>query len=466
MKLAMSRNSPFHLLLLLRVLSWCPGASGQQRQEDGPTTTTTTPPGNATREWEGTWSGYTGQDYRKEIFPPVTPGEPLQVGVSVQVRNLPKIDEEEGLVVLEINLRVRWRDKRLRPPPSLPPDDYLPLDPAFLGRLWVPDLYIAHSEGGVTPSLLTQIASVWIYGNATVDYSGNMFVRVSCSMNYNWFPRDHQICLINMQSYAYTLARNEYIWMSPGLEVGHTISSEQFLVRLEKVDARTKVEDSYGAYPALAFRIHLTRRLSSVLLQLYLPSALFVVVSFVSFLVPPDAIPGRITLCITTILTMSTLLGVAMQSTPRVSYVRAIDVWLLSCLTFVSLVLLEFGAVIKLEQLGKRQGGHTTSAPNTTNTINTTTTTITTTATTTAATSPAKAKPRLFSSRLVHPQVEPPRPSPAVPLSAHLTKARQVERLAAYMFPGAFLLFNMGYWWWFLTGSQAAVPEFVQTVAS
>ncbi|XP_063842478.1 glycine receptor subunit alpha-2-like [Scylla paramamosain] len=289
-----------------------------------------------------------------------------------------------------------------------------------------------------------------------------MFVRVSCSMNYNWFPRDHQICLINMQSYAYTLARNEYIWMSPGLEVGRTISSEQFLVRLEKVDALSKVEDSYGAYPALAFRIHLTRRLSSVLLQLYLPSALFVVVSFVSFLVPPDAIPGRITLCITTILTMSTLLGVAMQSTPRVSYVRAIDVWLLSCLTFVSLVLLEFGAVIKLQQLGKRQGSHTTSAPNTASITNTTATATTTTTTT----SPAKAKPRLFSSRLVHPQQETPPPSPAAPSCGHLMRARQVECVSAYVFPGAFLLFNVGYWWWFLKGSQAAVPQFVQTVAS
>lgn len=67
-----------------------------------------------------------------------------------------------------------------------------------------------------------------------------------------------------------------------------------------------------GKYPALAFRLHMTRRLSYMLLQVYLPSGLFVVVSFVSLLVPSEAIPGRMTLCITTILTMSALLGVAM----------------------------------------------------------------------------------------------------------------------------------------------------------
>ncbi|KAK8396110.1 hypothetical protein O3P69_005309 [Scylla paramamosain] len=84
--LTMPRYSHLHLLnllprlLLLRALWLYPGASGQQRQAEGRTTTTTTtttttprPPGNATRGWEGTWSGYTDQDYRKEIFPPVTP---------------------------------------------------------------------------------------------------------------------------------------------------------------------------------------------------------------------------------------------------------------------------------------------------------------------------------------------------------------------------------------------------------
>lgn len=35
------------------------------------------------------------------------------------------------------------------------------------------------------------------------------------------------------------------------------------------------------------------------------------------------------------------------QSTPQVSYTRAIDIWLLVCLSIVSAVLLEFGIVIK-----------------------------------------------------------------------------------------------------------------------
>ncbi len=40
-------------------------------------------------------------------------------------------------------------------------------------------------------------------------------------------------------------------------------------------------------------QINLIRRRTPVLLQVYLPSGLFVVVSWISFIVPPEVVPGR-----------------------------------------------------------------------------------------------------------------------------------------------------------------------------
>ena len=45
--------------------------------------------------------------------------------------------------------------------------------------------------------------------------------------------------------------------------------------------------------PSLLFQINLIRRRTPVLLQTYLPSGLFVVVSWISFIVPPEIVPGR-----------------------------------------------------------------------------------------------------------------------------------------------------------------------------
>ncbi|KAK4303286.1 hypothetical protein Pmani_024671 [Petrolisthes manimaculis] len=377
----------------------------------------------------------------------------MKVGVSVQVRNIAKIDEADGVLWMEINLRVKWRDIRLQLPPDLEPNNYIPLDPAILSDLWVPDIYIVHSSEAKTPSVLTSVASVWMYGDATVDYSGNMFVLVSCRMKYAWFPRDHQVCDFRMESFAYTLERNEYVWAPPGLEVSDNIISEQFLISFQKIDPYTRTQQVYGTYPALAFRVHLTRRLSYVLLQVYLPSGLFVVMSFVSLLVPPEAIPGRMTLCITTILTMSTLLGVAMQSMPRVSYVRAIDVWLLSCLAFVSIVLLEFGVVIKLLEIEKHSGGNDKK--------------------------PAPVSKKIFKETTVQPldththenstgwsTPNPPPPPSGIrgqrillPFVLSRPSSKRVDQVSLVVLPGCFLLFNVIYWWWFLTGSKAAMPN-------
>ena len=43
----------------------------------------------------------------------------------------------------------------------------------------------------------------------------------------------------------------------------------------------------------LIFQINLIRRRTPVLLQVYLPSGLFVIVSWISFIVPPEVVPGR-----------------------------------------------------------------------------------------------------------------------------------------------------------------------------
>ena len=45
--------------------------------------------------------------------------------------------------------------------------------------------------------------------------------------------------------------------------------------------------------------IHLSRCVSPYLLNVYLPTAIFVVMSWVSFLIPTDVVPARIVLLVT-----------------------------------------------------------------------------------------------------------------------------------------------------------------------
>lgn len=52
-------------------------------------------------------------------------------------------------------------------------------------------------------------------------------------------------------------------------------------------------------------------------LQSYVPTALIVVISWFSFWLDVDAVPGRVSLCITTLLTLATQSQAAKMSLPQ-----------------------------------------------------------------------------------------------------------------------------------------------------
>ncbi|CAL9701106.1 unnamed protein product [Knipowitschia caucasica] len=81
------------------------------------------------------------------------------------------------------------------------------------------------------------------------------------------------------------------------------------------------------------------------LIQMYIPSLLIVILSWVSFWINMDAAPARVALGITTVLTMTTQSSGSRTSLPKVSYVKAIDIWMAVCLLFVFSALLEYAAV-------------------------------------------------------------------------------------------------------------------------
>ena len=54
---------------------------------------------------------------------------------------------------------------------------------------------------------------------------------------------------------------------------------------------------------------------------------MLVIVSWVSFWLDPNAVPARVSLGVTTLLTMSTQTASINNSLPPVAYTKAIDVW-------------------------------------------------------------------------------------------------------------------------------------------
>lgn len=97
-----------------------------------------------------------------------------------------------------------------------------------------------------------------------------------------------------------------------------------------------------GEYSCLRAELNLKRSIGHHLVQSYLPSTLIVVISWVSFWLDVDAIPARITLGVTTLLTISSESSDHQANLAPVSYVKALDVWMGTCTMFVFAAVLEF----------------------------------------------------------------------------------------------------------------------------
>ena len=71
------------------------------------------------------------------------------------------------------------------------------------------------------------------------------------------------------------------------------------------------------------------------LIQIYIPSSLIVVISWVSVWLNRNASPARVSLGVTTVLTMTTLMSSTNAALPKISYVKSIDIYLGTCFVMV-----------------------------------------------------------------------------------------------------------------------------------
>ena len=105
--------------------------------------------------------------------------------------------------------------------------------------------------------------------------------------------------------------------------------------------------------------VHFQRRTMYYIFQMYIPCVCIVALSWVSFWIDPDAIPARVGLSITTVLTICYMLGSVNSKLPRVSYLKAIDYFLLMSFGFIFFTLVEYVFVLRYSRKMKYVGSFT-----------------------------------------------------------------------------------------------------------
>ncbi|PIO75680.1 putative glutamate-gated chloride channel [Teladorsagia circumcincta] len=271
---------------------------------------------------------------------------PVVVNVNMLIRSISKIDDVNMEYSVQLTFRESWVDGRLAY--GLPGDN----KPDFLiltagQQIWMPDSFFQNEKQAQKHMIDKPNVLIRIHKDGQILYSVRISMVLSCPMHLQYYPMDVQTCLIDLASYAYTDTDIEYRWKETDpvqLKDGLNSSLPSFQLNNVSTTYCTSKTNT-GTYSCLRTVLELRRQFSYYLLQLYIPSTMLVIVSWVSFWLDRSAVPARVTLGVTTLLTMTTQASGINAKLPPVSYTKAIDVWIGACLTFIFGALLEFAWV-------------------------------------------------------------------------------------------------------------------------
>ncbi|XP_064835287.1 glycine receptor subunit alpha-2-like [Oncorhynchus masou masou] len=271
-------------------------------------------------------------------------GPPVNVTINLFINSFGSITETTMDYRLNVFLRQQWNDPRLAYKEY--PDDSLDLDPSMLDSIWKPDLFFANEKGANFHEVTTDNKLLRIFQDGNVLYSIRLTLILSCPMDLMNFPMDIQTCSMQLESFGYTMNDLCFQWLDIGpVQVADDLMLPQFVLKEEKDLGYCTKHYNTGKFACIEVKFHLERQMGYYLIQMYIPSLLTVILSWVSFWINMDAAPARVGLGITTVLTMTTQSSGSRASLPKVSYVKAIDIWMAVCLLFVFAALLEYAAV-------------------------------------------------------------------------------------------------------------------------
>ena len=98
-----------------------------------------------------------------------------------------------------------------------------------------------------------------------------------------------------------------------------------------------------GSFDCIRGNFKLVRHVGNFIISKYIPSFLIVCLTFTGFWIPTSAYPARIALCITALLSLITQ---QYQTSLNVSYIYALNVWMMMCIFFVFGTLVEYSFAV------------------------------------------------------------------------------------------------------------------------
>ncbi|XP_069677742.1 gamma-aminobutyric acid receptor alpha-like [Periplaneta americana] len=279
-------------------------------------------------------------------------GPPAIIEVDIMVRSMGPISEVDMTYSMDCYFRQSWVDRRLAFQGN---KETLALSISMLKRIWKPDTYFYNGKQSYLHTITTPNKFVRLYQDGRVLYSSRLTIKAGCPMNLEDFPMDTQRCPLKFGSFGYTTNDVVYRWnKARQVAIAEDMKLSQFDLIATPSANQTDVLQSGSSdvalcticeYSMLLVSFHLQRHMGNFLIQVYGPCVLLVVLSWVSFWLNREATADRVSLGITTVLTMTFLGLEARTDLPKVPYPTALDFFVFLSFAFIFATIIQFAVV-------------------------------------------------------------------------------------------------------------------------
>ncbi|EDO47783.1 predicted protein, partial [Nematostella vectensis] len=292
--------------------------------------------------------------YDRRVRPHYEDGHPVVVTVGFTLLSIDTINVIDMDFSMDMFLRQEWYDQRL---------DHKTNETVFLSnhvmdKIWLPDSYFVNAKDAKFHTVTTDNKMIMLSPGGRVQYNARVSVRLYCDMELRDFPMDTQYCPVVFESYGYSDRHITFVW-----ELGMNTIPERLKILPQYNLKEVALSTTYNVYvvgnwSGVKATFAFERTYSYFIYHVYAPSAIIVVISWIGFVLPRDKPPARITLGVTSVLTIVTVLNMLSNTVAKVNYVKRIDEYLIGCFLFVFCSLIEYSFVLLLAYRMKKYQRH------------------------------------------------------------------------------------------------------------
>ena len=284
------------------------------------------------------------------------------VDVNLLKADILKVDEENDKLKIHIIQNYHWFDHRIRATLTYP-GQLIKLAPSNVFQIWHPDrdIYTTNLlkwDSMYQPNLYKDVVITNHCVHDGCEPEDELFVEliawkewtatIFCEFEFEDFPFDTQTCQFVQTMYGNSLTHIQYL-SNLTYDV-HTVAGFEIEISLNEFGQDGTYDNSMMT-KQLGFNITLRRVFGPYVYQCYFPCAAIVGVSQISFMIPHESIPGRISLIATQFLTLTNIFIYQLSNSPSGTQLNALEIYILASLFFVLATIAEFGLVLSIKKI-------------------------------------------------------------------------------------------------------------------